>query len=79
MGDRRRALSGSDDSTVRLWDVETGHASGVLEGHEHPVMVVAWGTDQRHVYSGDSRGGVRVGICRKRSLKRGHRRSQLQS
>ena len=31
--DQRRALSGADDKTVRLWDVETGRCLRVLEGH----------------------------------------------
>ena len=31
--DQRRALSGSTDMTVRLWDVETGRCLRVLEGH----------------------------------------------
>ena len=31
--DGKRALSGADDKTVRLWDVETGRCLRVLEGH----------------------------------------------
>src|ERR1044072_7124848 len=31
--DSKLALSGSDDRTVRLWDVESGHCLRVLEGH----------------------------------------------
>ena len=37
--DQRRALSGSDDKTVRLWDVETGRCLRVLEGHTGDVMM----------------------------------------
>ena len=43
--DERRALSGSDDKTVRLWDVETGRCLRVLEGHTSWVRIVAWSTD----------------------------------
>ncbi len=31
--DGKRALTGSNDNTVRLWDVETGRCLRVLEGH----------------------------------------------
>jgi hypothetical protein len=40
--DGKRALSGSADNTVRLWDVETGRALRVLEGHTDSVLSVAW-------------------------------------
>jgi WD40 repeat protein len=31
--DRDRALSASDDNTLRLWDLATGDTMRVLEGH----------------------------------------------
>jgi WD40 repeat protein len=46
-----RALSGSADKTLRLWDVETGHELRRLEGHEAIVSCLA-GLDGRHVVSG---------------------------
>ncbi len=46
-----RGLSGSRDSTVRVWDLRTGSCSGVLEGHSYHVQDVAWGNDQRHAVS----------------------------
>ena len=50
--DQRRALSGSADKTVRLWDVETGRCLRVLEGHTDGVLSVAWSADQRRALSG---------------------------
>jgi WD40 repeat protein len=35
--DGRRVLSGSDDSTLRLWDIRTGELLTVLRGHEGSV------------------------------------------
>jgi hypothetical protein len=32
--DGRRVVSGSDDKTVRVWDVETGSCERVLKGHD---------------------------------------------
>ena len=58
--DQRHALSGSDDKTVRLWDVETGRCLRVLEGHTDEVRSVAWSADQRRAFSGDTNGGIRV-------------------
>ena len=31
-------ISGSDDETLRLWDLEEGQNYGVLEGHTGPVL-----------------------------------------
>ena len=34
LADGRRALSGSEDKTLRLWDLETGAELRRFEGHE---------------------------------------------
>ncbi len=59
-GDCRRALSGSDDKTVRLWDVESGRCLRVLEGHADSVRSVAWSGDSRQALSGSGDNTVRV-------------------
>ena len=66
--DGKRALSGGDNSTVRLWDVETGHCLVVLEGHTADVWSVAWSTDQRRALSASGDKTVRLwdmetGLC----------------
>jgi small GTP-binding protein len=58
--DRKQALSGSDDNTVRVWDLETGHCLRVLEGHTGHVWGVALHTSQRHALSGSTDKTVRM-------------------
>jgi WD40 repeat protein len=33
MSDGRRVVSGSEDNTLRVWDVDTGECVRVLKGH----------------------------------------------
>jgi WD40 repeat protein len=39
--DGRHALSGSNDNTLRLWDLTTSETLSILEGHTGPVTAVA--------------------------------------
>jgi len=55
--DGRQAVSGSEDRTVRLWDVASGRELRRFEGHANEVAAVALSADGRHVISG---GGDRV-------------------
>ena len=49
-------VGGTEDNTVRIWDVQTGRESRVLRGHELPVGAVAFSKDGRFLTSasGDS-------------------------
>ena len=38
---RSMAVSGSDDRTLRLWDLWEGRCTAALEGHGHKVTAVA--------------------------------------
>jgi small GTP-binding protein len=51
--DGRRALSGSDDQTVRVWDVASGRCERVLEGHTGSVRSVAWNGEGRALSGSD--------------------------
>jgi WD40 repeat protein len=54
--------SGSHDKAVRLWDVRTGVARGILKGHSLSVMTVIFSTDGQLVASGPDDGdGTAVG------------------
>jgi GTPase SAR1 family protein len=58
--DGRRAVSGSLDETVRVWDVETGNCLATLEGHTGAVWGVAMTADGRRAVSGSNDNTVRV-------------------
>lgn len=58
--DGGHALSGSGDGTVRYWEVATGRAVGVFEGHTAYVMSVAFSADGRHGFSAAMNGVLQV-------------------
>jgi serine/threonine-protein kinase len=58
--DGRRAVSGGDDKTLRLWDVETGKELRAFTGHESGLTGVAFSPDGRRALSGSWDGTVRL-------------------
>jgi hypothetical protein len=47
----KRAVSGDNHHTVRLWDLESGRCLRVMEGHTHTIRSVALSKDHRHALS----------------------------
>ncbi len=58
--DGRKAVSGADDWTVRIWDLEDGEELLALEGHQGPVLGVACITGGPLVVSASQDGTLRV-------------------
>jgi small GTP-binding protein len=58
--DGKRALTGSGDNTVRLWDVKAGSCLRVFEGHTNQVWSVAWSPDQHLALSGSDDNSLRL-------------------
>ncbi|KIM19331.1 hypothetical protein M408DRAFT_58014, partial [Serendipita vermifera MAFF 305830] len=59
--DSRRIVSGSRDSTARVWNAETGElVVGPLQGHTGPVKSVAFSPDGRRLVSGSDDWTIRV-------------------
>jgi len=50
--DGKRVLTGSDDTTARLWDAATGAAVATLAGHTARVSAVAFSPDGKRVLTG---------------------------
>lgn len=58
--DGKRAVSGSDDETVRVWDLERNQQHRLLDGHTGRVLAVALAADGRCAASGSSDHTIRV-------------------
>jgi WD40 repeat protein len=58
--DGRRAVSGSGDHTLRVWDLETGACLRVLEGHRDQVNSVSVTPDGRRAVSASNDETLRV-------------------
>ncbi len=52
--------SGSDDRTVKIWDLETGECRATMEGHEGGVRAVAITPDGTRILSGAKDDSLRV-------------------
>ena len=60
-GPRRRILAtGSEDKTVRIWDLKTGRERTVLTGAQGKITTLALSSDGKLVYAGTGQGNVHV-------------------
>jgi WD40 repeat protein len=50
--DGTKALTGSCDTTARLWDIATGNSIATLQGHTGPIYVVAFSPDGTKALTG---------------------------
>eukprot|EP01104_Vermistella_antarctica_P012122 TRINITY_DN3455_c0_g1_i1.p1 TRINITY_DN3455_c0_g1~~TRINITY_DN3455_c0_g1_i1.p1 ORF type:complete len:489 (+),score=18.48 TRINITY_DN3455_c0_g1_i1:60-1469(+) len=58
--DGTKLASGSGDTTVRLWDVETATAKKQLRGHTDWVLCVAWSPDGKKLATGSNDNTIRI-------------------
>jgi WD40 repeat protein/cytidylate kinase len=58
--DGQQIVSGSEDMTVRVWNVQTGDQLAVLEGHSKDVCSASFSPDGQRIVSGSSDKTVRI-------------------
>lgn len=58
--DDSRIISGSDDTSIKIWDVASGVCIQTLDGHKRPVTSVCISSDTCYVASGSSDNTVKV-------------------
>jgi WD40 repeat protein/serine/threonine protein kinase len=58
--DGKQVLSGSDDKTLRLWDVATGQCLHAFQGHTSDVTSVAFAPDGKLILSGSGDSTLRL-------------------
>ena len=67
--DGRMLATASDDSSVRLWDGESGIEQRAIKVHEGHVLSVAWTSDGRYVMSGGDDGHMKLCDLRGREVR----------
>jgi WD40 repeat protein len=58
--DSKRVLTSSEDSTLRLWDADTGKELRVFKGHTNRILGAALSPDSKRVLSGSGDETVRL-------------------
>ncbi|MGB3346188.1 MAG: tetratricopeptide repeat protein, partial [Candidatus Humimicrobiia bacterium] len=53
-------ISGSDDGTIKLWDLNNGECLLTFEGHKYGINTIAFSKDDRYIISGSSDNTIKL-------------------
>jgi WD40 repeat protein/Flp pilus assembly protein TadD len=76
--DGKYIVAGSDDTTAKLWEVDTGRESMTFNGHSSPVSSVAVSPDGRYAATSSENGEVKLWnktTGREQATLKGHKKS----
>lgn len=59
LSSRGRLISGGEDKTIRIWNLETGKCEEILDGHDDFVRVVL-GIGEDRIVSGSRDNSLRI-------------------
>ncbi len=58
--DGSKIISGSADTTIRVWNINTGKTLGLLKGHTNSILSVCSTNDGRKLISGSDDYTIRI-------------------
>jgi WD40 repeat protein len=58
--DGKRIVSGSDDSTIKIWDVKNSTSLATLEGHTGSLKTITITPDGQHIVSGSGDSTIKI-------------------
>lgn len=58
--DRQTLISGSEDTTIRIWDLATGEQRQILRGHTGPIQALDASTTSRFLASGSADSTIKL-------------------
>ena len=58
--DAQQLLSGSQDNSIRLWDVKTGKQTALFAGHSSWVVAAKFSPDGSLIASADAAGNIKI-------------------
>ena len=58
--DNKLIISGSEDKSIKIWDIESGKEIKKLNGHSECVYSVAISSDNKYIVSGSGDNSIKI-------------------